>query len=122
MAIDEHASRRGRLEIRPSIDHLDHFGTAIADVTIEGLRGFMSQTSIEVLRISLPFASVSKVNRAGVALGGAAGYEMAPRAGMPGLLNRLPLDCELSPEGPSFDGLSKHELLQEPFSVAGRYG
>ena len=50
---------------------------------------------------------MQKVSRAGVALGGAAGYEITPLARVRGLLNRLPLNCELSPEGPRFDGLAE---------------
>jgi hypothetical protein len=63
-----------------------------------------------------------KSNRAGVALDGAGGHEVAPGAGMPGLLNRRPLDSELSFEGSGFDGLSKRELSQELLSVAAGHG
>ena len=45
------------------------------------------------------------------ALGGATGDEVAPGAQMPGLLNRLPLVCELSLEGPGFDGVAERQLL-----------
>ena len=55
----------------------------------------------------------NKANGAAIALGRACGDEVAPGAGMPGLLNRRPLDGELSLEGPGFDGLSKRKLSQE---------
>jgi hypothetical protein len=66
--------------------------------------------------------SVKESNGAGIAVSGAAGDEVAPGARMPGLLDRLPLDRELSLEGPRFDGLSQGELLYELFSVAARHG
>jgi hypothetical protein len=63
-----------------------------------------------VLIASLSFWSAVRANRGGVALGGAAGDEVAPGAWMPGLLNRLSLDRELSLEGSGFRGLPEREL------------
>jgi hypothetical protein len=57
------------------------------------------------VRTSLPLSLLKKSNRTGVAVCGAAGDEMTPRAGMLGLLNRRSLDCEPLFEGPSFDGV-----------------
>jgi hypothetical protein len=57
------------------------------------------------VRTSLPLSLLKKSNRTGVAVCGAAGDEMTPRAGMPGLLNRRSLHCEPLFEGPSFDGV-----------------
>jgi hypothetical protein len=71
---------------------------------------------------SLSLSSAQKANRGGVTLGRAGGNEVAPGAGMPGLLNRRPLDRELSLEGSGFDGLSKRELSQELLSVAAGHG
>ena len=45
---------------------------------------------------------------------------MTPRAGVPGLLNRRPLDPERPLEGPGFDGLAERQLFQESFPVAAR--
>jgi hypothetical protein len=59
-------------------------------------------TGTASLPVSSPEASWCKT--------GAACDEMAPGARMPGLLNRLSLDRELSLEGSGFDGLSKREL------------
>jgi len=51
-------------------------------------------------------------------LDGAARDEVAPGARMPGLLNRLSLDREFSPEGSSLDGLPERELSQQLASIA----
>jgi hypothetical protein len=59
------------------------------------------------VRTSLPLSSLKNSNRTGVAVSCAAGDEMTPRAGVRRLLNRLPLICELSSEGPRFDGLTR---------------
>ena len=53
--------------------------------------------------VAFPPSLLHESHRTGVALGGAAGDEMAPGARMPGFLNCLSLDCELSSEGPGFD-------------------
>jgi len=59
--------------------------------------------------------STQKANRTGVARGGAAGYEVPPGAGMPGLLNRRPLDREPSLERSGFNGLPERELSYVDF-------
>lgn len=66
---------------------------------------------LEIVRTSLPLSSLKKSNRAGVAVRGAAGDEMAPRAGVRCLLNRPSLIRELPPEGARFDGLAERQLL-----------
>lgn len=68
----------------------------------------MPSASLEIVRSSLPLSQTA--NRAGVALGGAVGDEVAPGARVPGLLNRRPLDGELSLEGAGFHGLPECEL------------
>ncbi len=55
---------------------------------------------LESVRNSLPLSSLQKSNRPGITARGAAGHEMTPCARVRGLLNRLPLICELSSEGP----------------------
>jgi hypothetical protein len=74
------------------------------------------------VRTSLPLSSLKKSNRTGVAVRDAAGDEMAPRAGVRCLLNRLSLIREIPPEGARFDGLAERQLLSKAFSVAARYG
>ena len=69
------------------------------------------EAPIVILVASFLFSSRQKSNRTGVAVRGAAGHEMAPTARVWGLLNRLPLICELPPEAPRFDGLAERELL-----------
>jgi hypothetical protein len=63
------------------------------------------------VRTSLPVSSLQKSNRTGVAVRGAAGYEIAPRAGVGRLLNWPSLIRELPPEGARFDGLAERQLL-----------
>ena len=65
----------------------------------------------EIPWASFQLSSRQKSNRTGVAVRGAAGDEMAPTARVRGLLNRLPLVCELALEGARFDGLAERELL-----------
>lgn len=73
---------------------------------------------IMVLMASLRLSLADSANRAGVALGGAAGDEVAPGAGMPSLLNRCSLDRELSLEGSGVHGLPERELSQELAPIA----
>jgi hypothetical protein len=71
----------------------------------------VSQRPFFVRAAAFPLSSPQKLRRAGVALGRAVCDEVAPGTGMPGLLNRLPLDRELSLDGSSFDGLPKGEMI-----------
>jgi hypothetical protein len=71
---------------------------------------------------AFPLSSLSKSNRAGVALRGATGDEMSPRARVPGLLDGYPLDREFSPQSSSFHGLPKRESSRKLASIAGRHG
>jgi len=64
------------------------------------------------VRTSLPLSSLKKSNRTGVAVRDAAGDEMAPRAGVRCLLNRLSLSGEPAPEIPDVDTLAKCELFR----------
>jgi hypothetical protein len=68
--------------------------------------------------ISASGASVHASNGARIALGGAGGHEVAPGPGMPCLLNRLSLDCELSLEGSGFHSLPERQLPQQLASIA----
>ena len=67
---------------------------------------FISEAPIVILMASFLLSSPHTSNRTGVAIRAAAGYEMTPRARVRGLLNRLPLVCELPLEGPGFDRLA----------------
>ena len=82
-----------------------------ASVCIPALYRFLSKAPIVIPVASFLLSSGQKSNRPGVASRGAAGDEMAPTARVRGLLNRLPLVCELALEGPGFDGLAVRKLL-----------
>jgi len=72
---------------------------------------FISEAPIVILAASFLLSSLHKSHHTGVAVRGAAGDEMTPRARVRGLLNRLPLICELPHEGPGFDDLAERQLL-----------
>jgi hypothetical protein len=71
-----------------------------------GIERFLSEAPIVILVASFLLSSPHTSNRTGVAARDAAGNEMTPRARVRGLLNRLPLICELPLEGPRFDSLA----------------
>ena len=71
----------------------------------------ISQLPFLVGTASLTLSSLCKSNRTSVALCGPSGDEVTPGARVRSLLNRPPLDRELTLEGPGFDGLAERQLL-----------
>jgi hypothetical protein len=83
---------------------------SIDGVRIADLRHAISQLSFVAGTVVFPLSLPHGSNRASVALGGAGSHEVAPGAGMPRLLNRLSLHCELSLERSGVDGFPESEL------------